>query len=715
MLVLLRQLSALPEFGSHQKNRQAAILNTIIGLTALYILSHILIDAGSPGTIKRFVALSVCFGMHRLLKRGHLWFITRAYVVLAVVMTVMTTVSETYVGMEPQAYFMAVMVVASLVIGAEAVLWTGFFASAFSAIFILAGGWQTGFASTAWSEAVGMGVNYAIYFLIITYLLYLGARSIESLLNKLTRMNVTLSDEVRMRTQTADALAQRELELNLTLENAPIGIVTFGLDGEMLRVNQALCEMLRCHESDLMALRIKALISAENQPSFQHHLNQLCQGAKFTEPLEQSLSTDCGIVRDTYWRVALIRDIDETPLHFVASIEDITERRKIQRQFQLAQKHEGLGILAGGIAHDFNNLLVAMMGQSSLVLERSRRNKPIEKNVQKMLKAADKAALLTKQLLAYAGKGQIEMSSLSLREVINDNLQLLSVALPSGVQLQVDHAPHLPTIEGDVGQLQQVAMNLIINAGEAMPLGGEITIRTQCVTLDEVALEPWQMTEHPLAPGAYVLLEVADDGTGMDSETRSRIFDPFFTTKETGHGLGLAAVLGIVRSHGGSLTVESALGVGTTFKLIFPIDSAEIISAEPAPQLANERPDLLLDTSTIGTVLVIDDEINVRETVQDMLELSGYQVLLADGGLSGIECYQTQQGTIDAVLLDLTMPGMSGEETLAHLRQIDPQARIIISSGHSQQQISTLFATQPHLDFLPKPYNYHDLTRMLAV
>ncbi|MGB1249886.1 MAG: two-component system sensor histidine kinase NtrB, partial [Candidatus Promineifilaceae bacterium] len=549
MLVLLRQMAILPDYGSLQRNRQAAMFNVTLGLAALYICTRIIFsypvaENDISVLLRRPIALSICFGIHLLLKRGYLRFTSYLFLCLSVATAAATTLNQSYDGINPYIFFPALMIMASLIAGSDGVLWTGFFAAGFSLVASAMNEMHIFSVGILLSRPFSLGLTYVVYFVIITYLLYVGARSMEELLEKLTRMNKTLSGEIRVRTRTADALRQSQVELNMTLDNAPIGILTFELDGQMLRVNEALCDMIGCTESKIMGMCVTDLISAENQATFADRIQLLQLGHKFTEPLEQSLNINTGETRQTYWRVALILDVEQTPVHFVASIEDITERRKVQHQFQLAQKHEGIGILAGGIAHDFNNLLVSILGQSSLALERARRHKSVESNVQKVIKAANKAALLTKQLLAYAGRGQIDMNPMSIQQVLDDNIQLLDVALPAGIEMRVDCAPNLPTIMGDIGQIQQVVMNLIINAGEAMPNGGTIQIKTEELTLDAQTLATWKQAKDSLTPGEYVLLEVSDNGSGMDEATRTRIFDPFFTTRlgQGGSGLGLNIV-----------------------------------------------------------------------------------------------------------------------------------------------------------------------------
>lgn len=390
-------------------------------------------------------------------------------------------------------------------------------------------------------------------------------------------------------------------------------------------------------------------------------------------------------------------------------ISDITDRRQAEEALRQAQKMESLGILAGGIAHDFNNLLVAILGQTSLALSHLPAN-PLaaRESVEKAVKAAERAADLTRQLLAYSGRGQFAIRALQLNDLIRENLELFEVSLPKTVQLHTSLAADLPLIEADAGQMQQIIMNLILNAAEAIgQRPGAITVQTGVQAVDETHTYLWQYTHEPLSPGSYVLLQVEDDGSGMDDATLTSIFDPFFTTKFTGRGLGLAAVLGIVRGHHGGLHVSSEAGRGTSFQLIFPIReiAAETSVAKLGPPAlpAPEPP------PTHRRVLIIDDEEPVREAISDILGMEGLPVLTAADGAAGLALYRQWQAEVGLILLDLSMPGLSGEETFHELRDINPNVRVVLSSGYSQTEAARRFINQPVAGFLQKPYDVEAL------
>ncbi|MCA9970932.1 MAG: PAS domain S-box protein [Anaerolineales bacterium] len=381
---------------------------------------------------------------------------------------------------------------------------------------------------------------------------------------------------------------------------------------------------------------------------------------------------------------------------------DVTARRQAEEGMRQLQKLESLSVLAGGIAHDFNNLLVAMLGQTSLALTKLPDDSPVRPHVEKAVSAANQAARLTQQLLAYSGRGQFQVVPLSLNALIDENRHLFTATIPKHIQLQIDLAAALPTIEADVTQIQQVLMNLIINAAEA--LGEQVGTITLATSLRQTAVPPhadWHVALAPKAPGPYVALEVRDPGSGIPADILSRIFDPFFTTKATGHGLGLAAALGIIKQHAGGLFVHSSGEEGTAFMLLLPASSAPELPTPP-PTAAGYAP-------SHGLVLVIDDEAPVREAVGDILELVGIEVLAAPDGESGLALYQAHRAEVALVLLDLSMPGWNGEQTLQALRAVNPALRVILSSGYSESESVQRFIGKEVSGFLQKPYRAETL------
>jgi PAS domain S-box-containing protein len=396
----------------------------------------------------------------------------------------------------------------------------------------------------------------------------------------------------------------------------------------------------------------------------------------------------------------------------VAAIRDITERlraeeerRKLEAQMQQAQKLESLGVLAGGIAHDFNNLLTAILGHANLALLSLPPLSPARDDLREIETASVRAAELCRQMLAYAGMGRCVVETLDLSLLVQELTQLLQVSISKKAMLRCLLAENLPAIDADPAQMRQVVMNLVINASEAIgDKDGIIAISTGAVHCDEPYLRESHVLEAP-PPGTYVYVEVADTGHGMDAETRAKIFDPFFTTKFTGRGLGLAAVLGIVRSHQGVIKVDSEPGKGTTFRVLFPASKGATARSEPKAATELWR--------SSGTILLVDDDEAVRDVTREILERCGFRVLTAANGREAVMLFQERSNEIDCVLLDLTMPCMDGEETYRELRRIRANVRIIMASGYSEQEIARRFTGQELAGFVEKPYQAAALSAKL--
>lgn len=387
---------------------------------------------------------------------------------------------------------------------------------------------------------------------------------------------------------------------------------------------------------------------------------------------------------------------------------DVTERQRAEAALRQAQKMESLGVLAGGVAHDFNNLLVAMLGQISLAAEKLQPEHQARPHVERAVKAAERAADLTRKMLAYSGRGHFSILPLDLNALIEENMQLFRVSLPQNVSLLPKLTPGLPLIEADAGQMQQVIMNLIINGAEAIgEQPGQILVATREKVITADSSDRWQYTGQPISPGRYVTLEVHDSGTGMDAQTLANMFDPFFTTKQTGHGLGLPTVLGVVRGHRGGILVRSVPDQGTTFELLFPA------SLEKVEKIATKTA-VPLPPAAANCVLIIDDEEPVRQAITDILDLSNIKALTAPDGQTGLEIYRQFMGEIQLVILDLSMPGLSGEETFHLLRRLNPQVSVLLSSGFSQAEVTQSFLGQGLAGFIQKPYNAMDLLEKVS-
>jgi len=383
------------------------------------------------------------------------------------------------------------------------------------------------------------------------------------------------------------------------------------------------------------------------------------------------------------------------------------ERQNLNKQLLHVQKLESLGVLAGGIAHDFNNILVGMMGYADLTLMRLPLTSPDRFNIEQIVKSAKSASDLTKNLLAYAGKGEYTTQNLKLDEVITGIEHLLSISIAKSCVLKFNFADNLPSFEGDVSQIQQVVLNLVINASDAINgKSGVICISTGLINVDNRYLTT-TLADENLAEGYYLSLEVSDNGCGMNEETRSRIFDPFYTTKFTGRGLGLSAVIGIIRGHRGAIKVYSEPGKGTSFKILIPA------LASTVEQGRDKNPDAYQDLRGSGTVLVVDDEETVRTVARLMLKQLGYDVLLAENGLAALEVYREHRDAIDLVLLDMTMPHVDGTAAYTELRRINPDIKVILTSGYNESDSISRFSGKGLAGFIQKPYRPDELAMLL--
>ena len=369
---------------------------------------------------------------------------------------------------------------------------------------------------------------------------------------------------------------------------------------------------------------------------------------------------------------------------------DISEQKQMEEQLRQTQKLESLGVLAGGLAHDFNNLLTGVMGNASLALEDMEDREQMRAHIGEIMRASERAAMLVRQMLAYAGKGRTIVEPMDLSQQISEIVSLIRTSIPRTVELQLELDPDGPRVDADRSQIQQLIMNLAINAAEAIgEQPGAVSITTSHRETDQEM---------------QVVLAVRDTGCGMDETTRAQMFDPFFTTKFTGRGLGLSAVMGIIRSHRGSISVESRPGSGTTITVVLP--------ASTAPASANV-PDEHPEVRGYGNILVVDDEALVRNLAKFTLERCGYTTERAVNGREGLDIFASRPHEFAAVVLDLTMPVMGGEEVLAHLRQIRPDVPVLLSSGFSEEEALLRFRDKGLAGFLQKPYTATALARKI--
>ena len=517
---------------------------------------------------------------------------------------------------------------------------------------------------------------------------------------------VGVGRDITDRKKAEDALLESERMYKTLVEQSadPVYVVQ---NGRFVFVNRAWEELFGYTSAEATAdgFLIVSLVAPDHRQLVEERLRRYDTGEDVSPRYEMRGMKRDGSLVDLDVSIAKIDWKGRPAIQGV--YRDFTERHREEETKLHLQKTESLGILAGGIAHDFNNLLQGMLGQTSLALTRIPNDSKAYDNVAKAEQAARRAAELTRQLLAYSGKGRFNVRPLDLNVLIRENLRFLELAFPKGITLRDDLAASLPLVNADSGQIQQVVMNLIINASEAVgEMSGKILLRTSVETITAQTADLWTRATGTLVPGEYVLLEVTDNGVGMAPETLRKIFDPFFTTKVTGRGLGLSAVIGIVKGHHGGLRVESESGRGTSFKLVFPVSNNQ--RTEPA---SGENQSALQRYK--GCVLVIDDEEQVREVVQDMLEDAGIKTLTASSGEEGVRLYKAHAAEVDLVLLDLSMPGIGGKEAFRLLKGVHAGVKVILSSGFSEAEVTDDLRELGLSGFIQKPYRYENLRELV--
>ncbi|MEA2545695.1 MAG: two-component system, cell cycle sensor histidine kinase and response regulator CckA [Chloroflexota bacterium] len=411
--------------------------------------------------------------------------------------------------------------------------------------------------------------------------------------------------------------------------------------------------------------------------------------------------------RDEVARQAAMLDATNRELKREMGEREMAEegRRAIEAKVLEVQKLESLGVLAGGIAHDFNNLLVAILGNASLALLDLPEDSPARQSIADIEVASQRAGELARQMLAYSGRSRFQVEPIELGELVRELMTLLQVSIGKSVVIKLDLSKEPIIVDADAAQLRQVVMNLVINAADAIgDRSGFVTIRVGRLRADAAYLADVH-PEAELAAGHYAALEVSDTGMGMDTATQARIFDPFFTTKFTGRGLGLAAVLGIVRGHGGALRVYSEIGRGSTFRIVLPLSASS-----PAP--VEDADEVWFGT---GRVLAVDDDAMVRSVARRLLQSFGLTVVEAAGGREAIDCFAADPDAIDAILLDLTMPDVGGAEVVREVRAIRPDVPIVLMSGYHEDEAGAAFDGDGLAGFVQKPFTPADLAKRMRV
>ena len=500
-----------------------------------------------------------------------------------------------------------------------------------------------------------------------------------------------------------DNLQRSEAGFRSLVDHSPDVVLKVDRSGTILFVNRAISQ------SPLGAIKGRNVLDFV----LEKELTKLRSAVRraFDDSLASQLECEArgldGIIRPYDVRISPIPH-PSGPEAAIVVATDMTERQRLadqearlQAQIQQSQKLESLGLLAGGVAHDFNNLLMGVLGNASLVLMDMSPDATHYQHLKGIETAARRAAELCQQMLAYSGKGRFVVRPVDVCEVVLGTARLLEASIPKHVSLKYDCLPGERAVEADIVQLRQIVMNLVLNAADAVgERRGMITIRTGAMYCDSDYLGSTFFDDR-LAPGHFAFIEISDTGTGMDKDTRAHMFDPFFSTKSHGRGLGLAAVLGIVRGHKGGIKVYSELNVGTTIKVILPV------SELPAQRLEQESASVKPPAMT-GRVLIIDDEPMILNIAAEVLEYAGFTVITAPDGEEGIAKFRAHPDT-SLVLLDLTMPRMSGDEVFRELRKLKPTVRVLLSSGYNEQDTTSRFAGKGLAGFIQKPYGAEQL------
>jgi PAS domain S-box-containing protein len=495
-----------------------------------------------------------------------------------------------------------------------------------------------------------------------------------------------------------ESLRRSEMNFRSLVTNAPYGICRCDAAGQLLDVNPALLSMLGYPSAqELLGKHLGGLYADTHQ--WFELADYLRSAAPFTGLIVEWKRKDgIGIVVRVSGRA--VSDIDRKTA-FELFAEDVTERRALEQQLQQSQKMEAIGRLAGGIAHDFNNLLMVISGYSEFLLDRLGPDPALRGPAQEIAGASQRASSLTRQLLAFSRKQMLAPKILDLNGVVTENLKMLTRVIGEDIDLVMVPAASLGAVRADAGQIDQVIMNLAVNARDAMPAGGKLTIETSNVSLDE----EYARFHAPLRPGDYVMLAISDTGFGMDSETQSHIFEPFFTTKgPKGTGLGLSTVYGIIKQSGGYIWVNSEPGKGTSFKIYLPRVAERV---EPAQVVASK--DSAFAEPGTETILIAEDEANLRYLARQFLEKQGYKVIEAADGAAAMQIAVAHEGVIHLLLTDVIMPGMNGRELAQRISEIRPNTKVLYMSGYTENVIGHNGTLDAGVRLLQKPFTLRDL------
>ena len=498
---------------------------------------------------------------------------------------------------------------------------------------------------------------------------------------------------------TVALLRESEERFRTMFESAPTATMLLGIDGSIMAVNRSLEALLGYSEEELRGRPVEAHVHEDDRENGAHLYTELVRGERDSYRREAHFVTKDGRTVVTHLAAALVRDADEKPHYVIGMAEDVTEQKQLEDQLRQSQKLEAIGRLAGGVAHDFNNMLTVIGGYTAFALEHTDDGSPLRSDLDEITKATERAAQLTRQLLAFSRKQVLKPELLDLNEIVVELESMLRPMIGEDIVMTLQLDPSLGPIEADPGQLHQVVMNLVVNARDAMPAGGALSIVTANADVHE------DLGDGSIAPGRYVTLTVRDAGEGIDETTLSQIFEPFFTTKDSdkGTGLGLATVYGIVKQSGGYIAVESEVGVGSEFTIyLLRADDARQPQPEAAPTPAPGPQD-----AAGKTVLVVEDEDVVRGLVRQVLASAGFEVLVARDGEEAFAL--AAEHHVDVLLSDLVLPKLSGQEVVERLRASYPELKVVYMSGYAESGIFSGGVLPPGTAFLEKPFTFSEL------
>jgi PAS domain S-box-containing protein len=560
------------------------------------------------------------------------------------------------------------------------------------------GGWKPGIVATAFALTVG------------AYFSLVGEHTAAQLRTAIIRLSIFfflamlicwLNAALRA---VQENLRRSELNFRSLVTNAPYGICRCDATGKILDANPAFLEMLGYSApEDLIGQHIFSLYS-DNDRWFD--LADYLRSPLPFKGLTAEWRRKDGSTTSVRISGRSVTNGHKGGVVFELFTEDVTERRALEQQLRQSQKMEAVGRLAGGIAHDFNNLLMVISGYSEFLLERLSTEPDLRAPAQEIASASERASSLTRQLLAFSRKQMLAPKIVDLNVVVNENIKMLTRMIGEDIDLVMVPNANLWSVRADAGQIEQVIMNLAVNARDAMPSGGRLTIETSNVSLDE----DFARHHAPVRPGDYVMIAISDTGIGMDTETQSHIFEPFFTTKgPKGTGLGLSTVYGIVKQSGGYIWVYSEISKGTTFKIYLP----RVVSAEEGiAQIAAPAEMQRVEPGT-ETILLVEDEANLRYLTRQYLEKQGYRVIEAADGAVAMQIAVAHEAVIHLLLTDVIMPGMNGRELAQRISEIRPNIKILYMSGYTENVVGHNGMLDAGVRLLQKPFNLRDLKRIV--